>query len=287
MNGTLPAPAWMLHWVPPSMASRSGESGLPLAISERTSIVSSVGAATMAGPVRKPCEMKSRRVTGRLWLSCLMGSFSPSPRGLFLSKYMLSSPLLEQRRTAAEYGAAGRFHDGTGTAAGTARGAGQQLGDEVVQFVVNLVVIRIPLETGVLALRKQVADQAFARARSRGAEHVARAGRGDAAREERGAQVRRIHHLRAVLDGQLRETGLLRRAEGAELLDRGQRLLHEVVGRHDARVGLRHAGDLRQGRVELVEGAQAHVRLGRQVGRGRRVRHVRRRVAVRLVADLL
>src|SRR5689334_19940126 len=121
MNGTLPAPAWMLQDVAPSMASRSGESGLPLAISERTSIVSSVGAATTAGPVMKPCEMKSRRVTGRLWLSCLMGSFSARPRGLFLSKYMLSSPLLEQRRAAAEYGAASRFHDGTGT---TARAAG-------------------------------------------------------------------------------------------------------------------------------------------------------------------
>src|ERR1043165_4260187 len=143
MNGTLPAPAWMLHWVPPSMASRSGESGLPRAISERTSIVSSVGAATIAGPVRKPCEMKSRRVTGRLWLSCLMGSFSPSPRGLFLSKYMLSSPLLEQRRAAAENGAAGRFHDGTGTAAGTAGGARQQLRDQDAQSVVHQIVLRI------------------------------------------------------------------------------------------------------------------------------------------------
>ena len=36
-----------------------------------------------------------------------------------------------------------------------------------------------------------------------------------------------VHHLVAVLDRELRERGLLRRTEGAELLDRRQRLLDQ------------------------------------------------------------
>ena len=78
------------------MASRSGESGLPRAISERTSIASSEGAATIAGPVMKPCAMKSRRGHGTLVALVPDGLVQTErPRGLFLRMYMLSSPLLE------------------------------------------------------------------------------------------------------------------------------------------------------------------------------------------------
>ena len=54
------------------------------AFSEPISIASAAGAAITAGPVMKPWAMKSRRVTGALWLSCRIGSSRPSVRGLFL-----------------------------------------------------------------------------------------------------------------------------------------------------------------------------------------------------------
>ena len=88
------------------------------AFSEPMSMARAEGAAITAGPVMKPWAMKSRRVVGRLWLSCLIGSFRPSVRGLFLRMYMLSSPLLNQRRAAAEDGTARCFHDRTGATAG-------------------------------------------------------------------------------------------------------------------------------------------------------------------------
>ena len=79
-----------------------------------------------------------------------------------------------------------------------------------------------------------------------------------------------VHHHVAVLHRELRERGLLRRTEGAELLDRRQRLLDQRVGGAHARVGLRHTGDLRQRGVDLIEGAQADVGLGGRSAGGRR-----------------
>ena len=93
------------------------------------SALSTAPPATIAGPVRKPCAMKSRRDTGALWLSCLMGSSRPSVRGLFLRIYMLYS-LLNERRAAAEHSAASRFHDRSTTRRARTRGAGDQAIDQ-------------------------------------------------------------------------------------------------------------------------------------------------------------
>ena len=88
MNGTLPAPAEMLQM----SAAKSSSGGLIAPRAWRPmSALSTAPPATIAGPVRKPCAMKSRRDTGPLWLSCLMGSSRPRVRGLFLRMYMLFS----------------------------------------------------------------------------------------------------------------------------------------------------------------------------------------------------
>src|SRR6187399_3406025 len=73
--------------------------------------------------------MKSRRDTGPLWLSCLMGSSRPRVRGLFLRIYMLYS-LLNERRAAAEHSAASRFHDRSTARRARTRGAGNQAIDQ-------------------------------------------------------------------------------------------------------------------------------------------------------------
>src|SRR5688572_16626508 len=137
MNGTLPAPAVMLQ--SERMASRSGD--MARAFSEPMSIASTAGAAMMAGPVLKPWAMKSRRVTGALWLSwCRIGSSRPSVRGVFLVRMIMTYSkfpnlaLLDQRRAAAEDGTARGFHHGSCAAGCAAGGAGDQLVDETVDF---------------------------------------------------------------------------------------------------------------------------------------------------------
>src|SRR5687767_4905955 len=134
MNGTLPAPAVMLQM----SAAKLSNGGLMAPWARRPiSVLRNAPPATMAGPVRKPCAMKSRRDTGRLWVSCRIGSSGPSVRGLFLSKYMRFS-LLNQRRAAAEDSSARRFHDRTATGGACARGTGDQAIDEARRHVARV-----------------------------------------------------------------------------------------------------------------------------------------------------
>jgi hypothetical protein len=63
MNGTLAAPAVMLQ----GNSAKSSSAGLIIALALRPmSALRIAPPATMAGPVRKPWAMKSRRVTGVL-----------------------------------------------------------------------------------------------------------------------------------------------------------------------------------------------------------------------------
>ena len=68
--------------------------------------------ATIAGPVRKPCAMKSRRDDRRLVALVPDGLVETQrARALLVRMIHALTPLLNQRRAAAEHGAARRFHD--------------------------------------------------------------------------------------------------------------------------------------------------------------------------------
>src|ERR1700674_2693102 len=82
------------------------------ALPDLSTAANHAGAMTTAGALSRPAEMKSRRVTGRLWVSCRSGS--PRARGcagfLRMSMWVLSLfPLLQSHRGAGEHGRAGRL----------------------------------------------------------------------------------------------------------------------------------------------------------------------------------
>src|SRR5437588_6974915 len=88
----------------------SGDSAF--ALPDLSAAASHAGAMTTAGAPSNPAATKSRRVTGRLWFSCRIGSPRAWGRAGFLRMNMWALslfPLLQSHRGAGEHGAAGRL----------------------------------------------------------------------------------------------------------------------------------------------------------------------------------
>src|SRR6266850_5425326 len=100
------------------------------ALPDLSSAANHAGAMTRAGALSNPAATKSRRVTGRLWFSCRIGS--PRARGrvgfLRMNMWALSLiPLLQRHRGTGEHGRAGRLGSlGDGGGAAQSRNAREQ-----------------------------------------------------------------------------------------------------------------------------------------------------------------
>src|ERR1700730_8067579 len=100
------------------------------ALPDFNTAASHAGAMMTAGALSNPAATKSRRVTGRLWFSCRIGSPRAWGRAAFLrmSMWVLSLfPLLQSHRGAGEHGRAGRLGSlGDGCSAAQSRNAREQ-----------------------------------------------------------------------------------------------------------------------------------------------------------------
>src|SRR4030088_250568 len=82
------------------------------ALPDLSTAANHAGAMTTAGALSNPAATKSRRVTGRLWFWCRIGSPRPWGRAGFLRMNMWALsliPLLQSHRGAGEHGRAGRL----------------------------------------------------------------------------------------------------------------------------------------------------------------------------------
>src|SRR5437879_9714913 len=98
------------------------------ALPDLSTAANHAGAMTTAGAPSNPAATKSRRVTGRLWFSCRIGSPRAWGRAGFLRMNMWALslfPLLQSHRGAGEQGAAGGLgglgHGGGGALPWSAR----------------------------------------------------------------------------------------------------------------------------------------------------------------------
>src|ERR1700682_795788 len=153
------------------------------ALPDWTTAANHAGAMTTAGALSNPAEMKSRRVTGRLWFSCRIGSSRARGRAGFLrmSMWVLSLfPLLPSHRGAGEHGRAGRLASlGDGCRAAQSRNAREQRVELVVRGGRHA---GVDVRTDRLRNQRVGHDAAVGRIR-RGRAEERRRGRGDASVE--------------------------------------------------------------------------------------------------------
>src|SRR6267143_1876745 len=183
------------------------------ALPDLSTAANHAGAMTTAGALSNPAATKSRRVTGRLWFWCRIGSPSAWGRAGFLrmNMWVLSLfPLLQSHRGAGEHGRAGRLGSlGDGCRAAQGRNSREQ-GVELVARGGR----RGDVDVGTDRVRNQRVDHDVAVGHIRGGRaEERRRGRGEAGVEsgsEEGITERLgIEQLSAVRRGQLRDGRLL------------------------------------------------------------------------------
>src|ERR1700730_12094439 len=225
------AAAGPLHGSAASSACMSVDSAF--ALPDLSTAANHAGAMTIAGALSNPAATNSRRVTGRLWFSCRIGSPRAWGRAGFLrmNMWVLSLfPLLQSHRGAGEHGRAGRLGSlGNGCSAAQSWNSREQRVELVARGG-----RRGGVDVGTDRVRNQRIDDDAAVGRvRRGRAEERRRGRGDAGVESGSekciTQRLCIDQLSAVCRGQLRDGRLLGWQERGDLRRGGQRLLLRVV----------------------------------------------------------
>src|SRR4030081_2262270 len=207
------------------------------ALPDLSTAANQAGAMTTAGALSNPAATKSRRVTGRLWFWCRIGSPSAWGRAGFLrmNMWVLSlRPLLQSHRGAGEHGRAGPLGRlGNGGPAAQSGNSSEQRVELVVRGARHggvdvrtdrLGNQRVDHHAAVGGIRRGRTEE---RRRSRGEARV------EAGSKECIPQRLGLEQLSAVGRGQLRDGRLLGRQERVDLRGGGERLLLRVVERRD------------------------------------------------------